>query len=441
MRRYIKNQLLQLIGSMEIAEQTLEKRYDNIEQVKRDLLLTELQQNAIDIGLAIENSEGVGTEAVIRLEEYCELLWQCSQTFSEEESARIMKQLSEKRLQVTNLIRHALKETLEVVFLPYKASMWDSLESVWRAAIEDTDVEAYVVPIPYYDLNPDRSFGQMHYEGDEYPDYVPVVAWTEYDIELRKPDIIFIHNPYDSTNYVTSVPPNYYSSKLKKNTDMLVYIPYFILMDDNVAEHFCVTPATIFADKVIVQSEKVKETYIKYFKEWVTANQYEKVFGGWEKKFLALGSPKIDKVVNTRREDCIIPEHWQRLIESESGTRKKVIFYNTTAVELLEGNERILRKIKDVLALFKNRSDVVLLWRPHPLNTATCASMRPRLLEEYHEIVTTYKLEGWGIYDDTPDLNRAIAISDAYYGARSSVVELYKVTGKPVMIQEVGVLT
>ncbi len=36
-----------------------------------------------------------------------------------------------------------------IVFLPYKASMWDSLESVWRAAYEDKEhCEAYVVPIP-----------------------------------------------------------------------------------------------------------------------------------------------------------------------------------------------------------------------------------------------------------------------------------------------------
>ena len=49
------------------------------------------------------------------------------------------------------------------------------------------------------------------------------------------------------------------------------------------------------------------------------------------------------------------------------------------------------------------------------------------------------ELYGWGIYDDTPDIDRAIALSDAYYGDMSSVVELYKVTGKPIMIQNLEI--
>ena len=45
-----------------------------------------------------------------------------------------------------------------LVFLPYKASMWDCMESVWRAAVEDEEhCKVYVVPIPYADLNPDHS--------------------------------------------------------------------------------------------------------------------------------------------------------------------------------------------------------------------------------------------------------------------------------------------
>ena len=63
---------------------------------------------------------------------------------------------------------------IEAVFLPYKASMWDSLESVWKAADEDPDCDAYVIPIPYFDRNPDGSFGPMHDERLDYPDNVPV---------------------------------------------------------------------------------------------------------------------------------------------------------------------------------------------------------------------------------------------------------------------------
>ena len=39
------------------------------------------------------------------------------------------------------------------VFLPYKASMWTSLESIWKAANRDPNCDNYVVPIPYYNIS------------------------------------------------------------------------------------------------------------------------------------------------------------------------------------------------------------------------------------------------------------------------------------------------
>ena len=90
--------------------------------------------------------------------------------------------------------------------------------------------------------------------------------------------------------------------------------------------------------------------------------------------------------------------------------------------------------------MFRERDDVVLLWRPHPLLPATIKSMAPEMQDRYRMIVDGYKKEGWGIYDDTPDMDRSIAISDAYYGDdSSSVIALYKATGKPVMAWDLNV--
>ena len=66
----------------------------------------------------------------------------------------------------------------------------------------------------------------------------------------------------------------------------------------------------MFAHKVIVQSEKIRETYIKVFTE-----AYGNAFGNPEDKFIALGSPKFDKVINSKREDFELPAKWQELIE------------------------------------------------------------------------------------------------------------------------------
>ena len=71
---------------------------------------------------------------------------------------------------------------------------------------------------------------------------------------------------------------------------------------------------------------------------------------------------------------------------------------------------------------------------------ATVESMRPQLWIEYDKLVRKYREEGWGIYDDSSDIDRAIALSDAYYGDGSSVVQMYQQTGKPIMMQNVDVI-
>ena len=57
------------------------------------------------------------------------------------------------------------------------------------------------------------------------------------------------------------------------------------------------------------------------------------------------------------------------------------------------------------------------------------------MLAEYDDIVRKYRSEGWGIFDDTADMNRSIACTDGYYGDWSSLVQLYEKTGKMIMIQ------
>ena len=113
-----------------------------------------------------------------------------------------------------------------IYFLPYKSSMWDSLESVYLAAQDDPNCDAYVMPIPYYDRNPDGSLGNMHYEGDRFPADIPITDYRQVDLQAVQPDIIYIHNPYDYANYVTTIDPAYYSDKLKSYCKLLVYIPY-----------------------------------------------------------------------------------------------------------------------------------------------------------------------------------------------------------------------
>jgi len=442
MQRYRKKDLLKTLSSMEKLNNAIMKSNNLGAGISVDVL-TQCQGLAIDMGSFLEESGDAYVHIVKLLETYCEDIYQmCMELHNPIQCKRIAKKLQGVLIQLANKIRQDLPEDKkEVVFLPYKASMWDSLESMWKAAEDDPECDAYVVPIPYYDRNPDGSLGEMHYEADEYPSYVPITSCEEYIISERRPDEIYIHNPYDECNYVTSVHPLFYASELRKHTDMLVYIPYFVAINDNVERHFCTTPGVLYAHKVIVQSEKTREIYLEELRKYEEENDCKGALGNIEEKIVAGGSPKFDKVMTARLEDFDIPEEWNRLIVNPDGSRKKVILYNTTIAAMLNDTEKMLDKIEDALKVFRGNPDIVLLWRPHPLFKTTLKSMRRGLLERYERMENEYISGGWGIYDDSAEVYRAITLSDAYYGDWSSVVELYKRTGKPIMIQNVNVIT
>lgn len=447
MRKALKNEILQVLDSIDRIHLQVEKTLEDKKAEQAAAGLVDCQNAAIAVGTSIDNSEGEGTDAVKQLEEYCELIYHIHESILSgeyESPSKIYKKLNKKYLQIRNNIAYNIPVRKEVVFLPYKASMWDSLESVWRKCCEDPECDVNVIPIPYFDKNPDGSPRQLHYEGSQYPKDVPVIHYENYNLEESHPDEIYIHNPYDEYNYVTSVHPAYYSKLLKNYTDKLVYIPYFVLAEPDPKNpasiegisHFAQTPGVLHADEVWVQSENMRLCYVEAMCQWCGENT-RKI---WEKKILAKGSPKFDKVADTRKEDLTLPEDWIAKIRNTDGTDKKVILYNTGVSALLKEDERMTDKIEDVLKTFYEHKDkVTLLWRPHPLIEATISSMRPKLWERYASLVDKYKKENWGIYDDSPDLNRAIATADAYYGDGSSVVQLCQSVGMPVMIQSVNV--
>lgn len=448
MRTVQKRNILEMIHTLHQAHDEIKRNMESKQYISAQDMLSQCQECAISIGTEIEKLEGEGFVTVSHIEEYCDVLYQVYEELNARDSVninKIYKTLKKQMLKIENSVKHDISVRKEVVFLPYKASMWDSLESVWQAADANQTCDAYVIPIPYYDKNPDGSFRQMHYEGDQYPKNVPITNYKEFDFETHHPDIIYIHNPYDNFNLVTSVHPFFYSDNLKKYTDKLIYIPYFVMGEvspDNEAtveskKHYCITPGVLNADKVIVESEDVRQIYIKALTKEMGAASRSK----WEEKILGLGSPKFDKVINTKKEDLEIPEEWLKIIQKPDGSWKKIIFYNTSIGTLLNDNEKMLEKMKQVFGVFKENQDkVALLWRPHPLIQATVSSMRPQLWEAYEKIVEQYRSEGWGIYDDSADMDRAVVLSDAYYGDRSSVVYLYQKTGKPVMIQDADIV-
>jgi len=434
MRKFHQKQILDLLKTLSEAMDNAKGLLSEKQTSTLVNLLADCQDGAENITEFIKAvAENYSDNIIQLLTKFSETLYKTAETVQQNSPedchfAELKTQISD----IKNCVINELKPNkIEVAFLPYKASMWDSLESIYLAAKEDPACDAYVVPIPYFDKENGRN-KEMHWETD-YPKNIPLTDYRKYALEEQHPDMIFIHNPYDDLNIVTGVHPNYYSSRLRGLTDCLVYVPYFVGNGISIQEHFCTLPACIFAHKVIVQTEQEKEIYQR---------EYNKATRENSNKFLALGSPKLDKAISAKRENYEYPAEWMRIVKANGCPSKKVVFYNTSIGSLLQytiednkPSNKYLQKVRSVLEFFKNCKDAVLLWRPHPLLEGTIKSMRPWLEQEYAEIVREYKNGGYGIYDDSPDLNRSIALSDVYYGDGSSVIKLFEEAKKPVVGQ------
>lgn len=390
-------------------------------------ILCDCQESAIELGNSIENVNGMNTQTVKELEKYCELVYQTVMKIQQEN--KICNDILDCIKNVKVIYDKEFEEKLEVVFLPYKSSMWDSMESIWLEANGDDGCDAYVVPIPYYDRNSDTSFGEMHWEGDKYPDSVRITRYDEYDIEKHQPDVIFIHNPYDENNYITSVHPDFYSSKLRNYTDNVIYVPYYILPGppQEVDESFVLVSGVGNANKVFVQNEEVREFYIKTLCKYVK----EVPSSIWENKIVAIGSPKTDKIINMDKEKLTVPSEWLSAIEG-----KKVIFFNTNVSLLLKNPEHIIDNLKRIFSIINKRPQFAVIWREHPLTMSTLSSMRTDIKEDYLKLRKQFIEEKWGVMDETPEPHLAMALSDCYYGAGGSLTAIYPVTGKPVMMMD-----
>ena len=109
---------------------------------------------------------------------------------------------------------------------------------------------------------------------------------------------MFIQNPYDEYNLATSVPPSFFSRSLKPFTKKLVYVPYFVLDEAEMAdpkvsenmEYYVSTPGVVLADTTIVQSAGVRQAYIDYLAKFAG----ESTRDVWEKKIQYSGQRASD---------------------------------------------------------------------------------------------------------------------------------------------------
>ena len=132
MRRTEKQQAERVVDLLGQAHREIIKAIERKQGKVAMDLLEQCQTAAIELGNMIETKEGEGCITVRFLEDYCELLYRIHEKIRIGklcEPGKEFKVLRRLFIQIENSVRNDITARYEAVFLPYKASMWDSLES------------------------------------------------------------------------------------------------------------------------------------------------------------------------------------------------------------------------------------------------------------------------------------------------------------------------
>lgn len=383
-------------------------------------ILTNCQQAAIALGESLEScTNSLDVKAIKELgmikkiEDVCEQVYVCSQDFGSDNLAALKSRIAE----ILELLDR-IPRTYRVVFLPYKASMWDSLESIWKCFAADERCETSVVPIPYFEANRQSNQWETRYEGDRYSKDVPVIYFQDYLLGDKKPDLVFVHNPFDQNNYVTTVHPAYYSQELVKHCGKIAYVPYYV-NPGFLSSNYTGLPLLYRADYIVLQSELGKESCREF-------PYYDKV--------LPFGSPMFDKVIRLNNAGIAPPEEWGTDLNG-----KKKLLLNTTISDFLASGEKLMEKLHRFFEKVALVDSIAIIWRPHPLLEGTVMAMRPQFIGQYAQLVDYFNENRVGVFDRTADVSRAVAATDAYIGSGySSIIGLFEVCNKPVFCLDSG---
>lgn len=259
-------------------------------------MLAECQDTAIQVGTTVEQEQGENHPVIRKLEQYCEVLFQLYSQMEEEtfsDNTAFADVIKEK---LSGMPELKIEEKKEVVFVPYKPSLWAGMEKEWQAATESENTDVYVVPAPYYykDAYGRAKTEEPHYETGGYPEQVAITSYEDYNFQKHHPDVILIQCPYDEYNYGMTLHPFFYAKNLVKYTDKLVYIPALVMDeigpgDERARENlksYCNMPGVVYADTVLVQSEQMKNVYIELLTEF--AGEDSRAL--WEKKIGTIAS-------------------------------------------------------------------------------------------------------------------------------------------------------
>ena len=255
-----------------------------------------------------------------------------------------------------------------------------------------------------------------------------------------------------------------------------MFIPPFVTKETSENERLLVTlsmfasmPGPVYADSVIVQSEEMRQSYIKMLDKFIVGemNTDKQNIIDFDSKISGAGSGLYDW--NARRRTLLHDEGKDMFydmsgnqiertlfddvyevsadiiekLKMENGGFRKIVVYYISGSMLFEHGVPAIEKARNVLKRMSDRSDILIWWVMDP-NARNILRRNARdVWNEFRKLCDEFKENDLGILDDSWDDSLIREIGDIYYGDACELMNHMRERGCPVLFEtpEVGIDT
>ena len=392
-------------------------------------LLEGCQNLAVSVGTLAESRLNESKRCVSLLEEYCDIVYNVYSSWTEKSENDLNTKIDEVDKILNELLAVRKKR---ILILTFKAEWWQSIESKYNELASDPNNEVCIISVPY---NDDADYCDDKHGTRNDREFMPadlnVMSVNAYDLEKEHPDVIITQNPYDEWSTVFRIPEYYYSRNLLNHTDKLVYIPCFDV-DDPGDDFKAVTslnnlieqPSVLYADEVILKSDKLRELYIKRLCE--LSGGHEEY---WSSKIVVDQSGQTASL-----KTCSVPNEWKII----AGT-KKMLLFTVDATFLAENPEKGVSKISSALdTIAETSKELICVFTPNE-NIEYLEKCKPEIKQSYDKLVDSMNNRVNIIYDKKGLSSKCLSAFAGYYGTECVTAHKCRNLGIPVMIMNANV--
>ncbi len=391
-------------------------------------LLGKCQNLAVSLGTLMENCMPDSTDLVHGLEDYCELVFESSESWSNESRNILDRSIKDSEEAIKAYFRDKKKE---VLFIVTKADQWNGLRTMYDRYASMENAEVYVLPVFYHIA--DKVIGINGEERNDrglLPEELKTVSMDEYDIDKRHPDVIVTGYHYDGWGATMDVPEIYYSENLRLRTDELIYIPCFDV-DPPINENdkalvaikvMMEQPAVLYSDRIVVRSEKLKDCFIESLTVMSGHEEY------WADKIEVMdGKPEGCPAVETE-----LPDEWKSKLSG-----RKILLLGFGGAFLIENSKKAIEKLKEAMKTINEASEHIICVFSPSTDLNGIENADPELWAEYNGFMDSLAGSKDVIIDcDHKAIDHLDRVS-GYYGTPGELAHRCRNLKKPVMLMKI----